>query len=64
VIRMYRFRIGQIVELRRDRLADAPPGPYEVTKRLPHNGREYEYRIKSSREEHERTASESQLSGA
>jgi len=61
---MYKFRIGQIVQLRANRLADAPGGPYEVTKRLPHNGREYEYRIKSAREQHERTASESELSGA
>jgi hypothetical protein len=64
VIRMHKFRIGQIVQLRPDRLADAPRGPYEITKRLPHNGHEYEYRIKSQREEHERTAGESQLSGA
>jgi ABC transporter substrate binding protein len=32
-----------------------------VTKQLPHNGREFEYRIKSSSEEHERVAGESEL---
>ena len=31
-------------------------GIYEVTKQLPHNGREFEYRIKSASEEHERVA--------
>ena len=36
-------------------------GVYEVTKQLPHNGREFEYRIKSVNEPHERVARESQL---
>ena len=39
-------------------------GAYEVTKQLPHNGREFEYRIKSANEEHERVAQESKLTGA
>jgi hypothetical protein len=38
-----------------------PGGLYEVTKRLPHNGREFEYRIKSVNEPHERVAGESEL---
>lgn len=42
--------------------ASAPPGLYEVTKQLPHDGHEYEYRIKSAHEEHERIAKEKQLS--
>ena len=29
-----------------------------VIKQLPHNGREYQYRIKSANEEHERVAGE------
>ena len=62
VIRMHKFRIGQIVQFRPDRVSDAPGGQYEVTKQLLHNGREYEYRIKSQSEGHERTATESQLS--
>jgi hypothetical protein len=32
-----------------------------VTKQLPHNGREFEYRIKSANEEHERVAGENEL---
>jgi hypothetical protein len=39
-------------------------GPYSVTKLLPHNGREFEYRIKSASEEHERVAQESELAKA
>jgi hypothetical protein len=35
-----------------------------VTKQLPHNGREFEYRIKSANEEHERVVGESQLTRA
>jgi hypothetical protein len=64
--KMHKFHVGQLVQFNPDRneRLSAPSGAYEVTKKLPHNGHEYEYRIKSSREEHERTASESQLSGA
>ena len=36
-------------------------GAYEVTKQLPHNGREFEYRIKSAGEEHEHVAGEGAL---
>ena len=66
VIRMHKFSIGQLVQFNPDRgeRMTAPSGPYEVTRQLPHNGQEYEYRIKSAREEHERTARESQLSSA
>jgi hypothetical protein len=39
-------------------------GAYEVIKQLPHNGREFEYRIKSASEEHERVALESELTKA
>jgi hypothetical protein len=63
---MHAFRVGQIVQFRPDRaeIARAAKGPYEIVKQLPHNGREYEYRIKSAHEEHVRSAVESQLSPA
>jgi hypothetical protein len=66
VIQVHKFSIGQLVQFHPDRKdqGSAARGPYEVTKRLPHNGREYEYRIKSQYEEHERIAMESQLSSA
>jgi hypothetical protein len=38
-----------------------PAGFNEVTRQLPHNGSEFEYRIKSANEEHERVARESEL---
>jgi hypothetical protein len=63
---MHKFSVGQLVQFNphRGERFTAPRGPYEVTKRLPHNGQEYEYRIKSQHEEHERIARESQLSSA
>jgi hypothetical protein len=66
VIEVHKFNVGQLVQFHPDRneQGGAARGPYEVTKRLPHNGREYEYRIKSQREEHERIARENQLSSA
>jgi hypothetical protein len=41
-----------------------PGGAYEVTKQLPHNGREFEYRIKSANEDHERVVREGELTKA
>jgi len=43
---------------------NVPGGAYAVTKQLPHNGREFEYRIKSASEEHERVVRESELTKA
>jgi hypothetical protein len=63
---MHKFHVGQSVQFNPNRSErfTAPSGAYEVTKKLPHNGQEYAYRIKSAREEHERIATESQLSAA
>jgi hypothetical protein len=41
---------------------DAPRGAFEVIKQLPERDGQFEYRIKSSRESHERVAKESELS--
>jgi len=41
-----------------------PGGVYEVIKQLPHNGREYQYRIKSANEEHEGVAGKGELTKA
>jgi hypothetical protein len=43
---------------------NSPGGVYEVIKQLPHNGREYEYRLKNANEEHERVAGEGELTKA
>ena len=57
----HKFKIGEAVMVRRADSRNVPGGAYEVTKQLPHNGREFEYRIKSASEEHERVALESEL---
>lgn len=62
---MHKFKVGQIVRfsLAAVRLSHAASGPYEITRRLPYAGGEFEYHIKSSEEAHERIAKESQLTG-
>jgi hypothetical protein len=66
MIQMHKFNVGQIVQFHpnRNERFTAPGGAYEITKRLPHNGQEYEYRIKSAQEGHERIAREGQLTSA
>jgi hypothetical protein len=39
-------------------------GIYQVTKQLPHNGRDFEYHIKGAHEQHQRAARESELTKA
>jgi hypothetical protein len=54
---MHKFKIGQTVYL--ERSLAVPGGAYVVTKRLPERDGEFEYRIKSANEPHERVALES-----
>jgi len=61
---MHKFHIGDSVMLKPAISRNVPGGVYEVTKQLPHNGREFEYRIKSANEEHERVVRESELTKA
>jgi hypothetical protein len=60
----HKFHVGDSVTLKRSVSRNVPGGVYEVIKQLPHNGREYEYRIKSANEEHERVAGEGELAKA
>ena len=60
----HKFRIGETVMVKPAFSRNVPGGAYEVTKRLPHNGREFEYRVKSASEEHERVVGESELTRA
>jgi hypothetical protein len=53
--------IGETVYVRPAISRNVPGGAYVVTKQLPHNGREFEYRTKSANEEHERVVRESEL---
>ena len=61
----HNFHIGEIVQFSPS-IRWAPGGVYEVTKRLPEceSAGEYENRIKSISEPHERVAWESDLSKA
>ena len=60
----HKFHIGEFVELMPSVTRSAPRGVYVVTKPLPESAGEYEYRIKSVNEPHERVARESELSKA
>jgi hypothetical protein len=60
----HKFKIGETVMLRPAVSRNVPGGAYAVTKQLPHNGREFEYRIKNANEPHERVARESELTKA
>ena len=61
----HKFHIGEIVQFSPS-IRWAPGGFYEVTKRLPEceSAGEYEYRVKSNSEPHERVVRESELSKA
>jgi hypothetical protein len=60
----HKFQIGETVYVRPAISRNLPGGAYTVTKELPYNGREFEYRIKSASEEHERVVGESALTKA
>jgi hypothetical protein len=59
----HKFRIGQLVQLVPAISRNVPGGSYEVTKKLPESRGEFEYRIKSMNEPHERVVRESELHG-
>ena len=60
---MHKFKIGQSVRFEPNTwyYRNAMPGSYEVRKQLPERNGEFEYRVKSSNEAHERVATESQI---
>jgi len=58
----HKFKIGQMVFYLPGRYLGASSSwPYQIMHRLPPSAGEYQYRIKSAYEEHERVASESEL---
>jgi hypothetical protein len=57
----HKFRTGQFVQLSPAASRNASGGVYVVTKQLPESAGEYEYRIKSINEPHERLVRESEL---
>jgi hypothetical protein len=61
----HRFRPGQSVRFSRGYpYRDAAQGAYEVIRQLPQDGGDYQYRIKSPREQHERVVKEHELERA
>jgi hypothetical protein len=58
----YKFQIGQTVFLTPFPSQKIPGGAYVVTKKLPEHNGEFEYRVKSANEPHERVVAESELS--
>lgn len=57
----HKFRIGEIVFLTPSLDRNVPGGAYVVTRQLPEQHGEFEYRIRSVHEPHERVARESEL---
>ena len=60
----HKFHVGESVIVRPAISRNVPGRVYEVTKQLPHDGGEFEYRIKSPNEQHERVVRENELSRA
>jgi hypothetical protein len=59
----HKFHVGQLVHIAPAISRNVPGGSYEITKKLPESRGEFEYRIKSMNEPHERVVRESELRG-
>jgi hypothetical protein len=60
----HKFHVGETVTLIPSISRNVAGGIYQVIRQLPHNGRDFEYHIKSANEEHQRVARESELAKA
>lgn len=60
----YKFKIGETVFVEAARSSNLPGGAYIVTLKMPERDDEFEYRVRSSHEPHERVVRESQLRDA
>ncbi len=58
---MHKFHVGQFVELIPRVLRQSAKGAYEITRLVPENEDDPQYRIKSKDERHERVVPESEL---
>jgi len=60
---MHKFEVGHTVRFEPNTWyhRNSMPGSYEVRNQLPERNGEFEYRLKSSNEAHERVATESRL---
>jgi hypothetical protein len=61
---IYKFKIGETVFLKPSRDQNLPRGAYTVVRKLPEHDGEFEYRVRSSLEEHERVVRESEMRAA
>ncbi|NKC33097.1 hypothetical protein [Falsiroseomonas selenitidurans] len=58
----HRYTVGQHIEFVPGRYdGSAPPGAYTVVRQLPNDAADREYRVKNSRDGHERIIRESQM---
>ena len=57
----HKFKIGEIVFLRRSINQDIPAGTYVIIKRMPEYHGEFEYRVRNSYEEQERVVREIEM---
>ena len=60
----HKFHVGESVTLVASISRNVRGGICQLTKQLPHNGREFEYHIKNANKEHQRIARESELTRA
>ena len=61
----HKFKIGQSVNYKSGQIGAArSSGVYKITQLLPLEGDDFQYKIKSAAEAHERVAKESQLNRA
>jgi len=59
----HKFKVGQSVSYTSGPLGGSVRGVFQITQLLPPEGDNFQYRIKSAAEAHERVAKESQLDG-
>ena len=57
----HKFKIGQSVNYTSGPFGASASGVYQITQLLPPEGDDFQYKIKSAAEPHERVAKESQL---
>ena len=59
---IHKFRVGERVEYVRGASdGDVAPGAYTIVRLMPSDGADPQYRVKSTREVHDRTMKENQL---
>jgi hypothetical protein len=60
-MRVRKFAVGQVVDVRTNLFGVSPPGPFEITSFLPPTGLTHQYRVKSLSNGHERVVREDEV---